>query len=198
MLCVRGESRLAEVNLPALYNVYNAVGAVAAVTEMGLGADAGIAAVEHFKCGFGRMENFALGKAGAKMMLVKNPAGCNQVLDFLCQVKEPFALVVCLNDRGADGTDVSWIYDAAFEKLKACGGRLGQIAVSGDRASDMAVRLKYAGVAPKALHLERNYEALVQWIDAQERPVFIIPTYTAMLELREAVIRRVGGAEFWE
>ena len=198
VLCVRGESRLAEVNLPALYNVYNAVGAVAAVTEMGLGADAGIAAVEHFKCGFGRMENFALGKAGAKMMLVKNPAGCNQVLDFLCQVKEPFALVVCLNDRGADGTDVSWIYDAAFEKLKACGGRLGQIAVSGDRASDMAVRLKYAGVAPKALHLERNYEALVQWIDAQERPVFIIPTYTAMLELREAVIRRVGGAEFWE
>ena len=198
VLSVRGESRLAEVNLPALYNVYNAAGAVAAVTEMGLGADAGIAAVEHFKCGFGRMENFALGKAGAKMMLVKNPAGCNQVLDFLCQVKEPFALVVCLNDRGADGTDVSWIYDAAFEKLKACGGRLGQIAVSGDRALDMAVRLKYAGVAPQALHLERNYEALVQWIDAQERPVFIIPTYTAMLELREAVIRRVGGAEFWE
>ncbi len=197
VLSVRGESRLAEVNLPALYNVYNAAGAVAAVTEMGLGTDAGIAAVEHFKCGFGRMENFALGKAGAKMMLVKNPAGCNQVLDFLCQVKDPFALVVCLNDRGADGTDVSWIYDAAFEKLRACGGRLGQIAVSGDRAADMAVRLKYAGVAPKALHIERDYEALVQWIDAQEHPVFIIPTYTAMLELREAVIRRVGGDEFW-
>ena len=197
VLTVRGKKHLAEVNLPALYNVYNAVGAVAAVTEMGLGTDAGIAAVEGFKCGFGRMENFALGKRGAKMMLVKNPAGCNQVLDFLCQVKEPFALVVCLNDRGADGTDVSWIYDAAFEKLGECGGFLSSIAVSGDRAADMAVRLKYAGIAPQHLHIEHDNEALVQWIDAQEQPVFIIPTYTAMLELREAVIRRVGGDEFW-
>lgn len=197
VLSVRGKSCLAQVNLPALYNIYNAAGAVAAVTEMGLGTETGIAAVERFKCGFGRMENFALGKAGAKMMLVKNPAGCNQVLDFLCQIKEPFALAVCLNDRGADGTDVSWIYDAAFEKLADCGAYLGRIAVSGDRAADMAVRLKYAGIAPNALHLERNYEALVQWIDEQEQPVFIIPTYTAMLELREAVIRRVGGEEFW-
>ncbi|MCR5575471.1 MAG: MurT ligase domain-containing protein [Oscillospiraceae bacterium] len=197
VLNAHGKSCLAQVNLPALYNVYNAAGAVAAVTEMGLGTEAGIRAIEHFKCGFGRMENFALGKAGAKMMLVKNPAGCNQVLDFLCQIKKPFALVVCLNDRGADGTDVSWIYDAAFEKLVDCASYLGQLAVSGDRAADMAVRLKYAGVAPKALHIERDYEKLVSWIDAQEVPVFIIPTYTAMLELREAVIRKVGGDEFW-
>ena len=197
VLSVRGERRLARVNLPALYNVYNAAGAVAAVTEMGLGVDAGISAVERFKCGFGRMENFALGRAGAKMMLVKNPAGCNQVLDFLCQLKEPFALVVCLNDRGADGTDVSWIYDAAFEKLADCGARLGHIAVSGDRAADMAVRLKYAGVAPQNMHIEHDQEKLVAWIDAQEAPVFIIPTYTAMLELREAVIKKVGGDAFW-
>ena len=197
VLNARGRSCLARVNLPALYNVYNAAGAIAAVTEMGLGVEAGVAAVERFKCGFGRMENFALGRAGAKMMLVKNPAGCNQVLDFLCEIKEPFALVVCLNDRGADGTDVSWIYDAAFEKLADCGARLRRIAVSGDRAADMAVRLKYAGVAPQFMHIERNYEKLVQWIDEQEVPVFIIPTYTAMLELREAVIKKVGGDEFW-
>ena len=197
LLSVRGESRSARVNLPALYNVYNAVGAIAAVTEAGLGCDAGIAAVERFKCGFGRMERFDLGKAGARMMLVKNPAGCNQVLDFLCKMEEEFALVVCLNDRGADGTDVSWIYDASFEKLSSCKDRLGPIAVSGDRAADMAVRLKYAGIAPQRLRIERSYEALVQWIAAQELPVFIIPTYTAMLELREAVVRRVGGDAFW-
>ncbi len=196
-LSIRGKTHPARVNLPALYNVYNAAGAIAAVTEMGLGTEAGISAVEHFKCGFGRMENFPLGKAGTKMMLVKNPAGCNQVLDFLCQIREPFILVVCLNDRGADGTDVSWIYDAAFEKLCSCAGLLEQIAVSGDRAADIAVRLKYAGIKPQLLRIERDYSALVQWLAEQEHPVYIIPTYTAMLELREAVIRRVGGDEFW-
>ena len=85
MLNARGQRYLAEVNLPALYNVYNAAGAVAAVTEMGLGTEAAVSAIENFKCGFGRMENFKLGKSGAKMMLVKNPAGCNQVLDFLAE-----------------------------------------------------------------------------------------------------------------
>ena len=197
VLDVDGCRYLAEVNLPALYNVYNAAGAVAAVTAMGLGADAAVSAVENFKCGFGRMENFKLGAAGAKMMLVKNPAGCNQVLDFLRDMKERFVLVLCLNDRGADGTDVSWIYDAAFEKLTQMGGRLEKIVVAGDRAADMAVRVKYAGVAPRYIELQRDYEKLVQWMAKQELPIFIIPTYTAMLELRETVIRHVGGDEFW-
>ena len=85
---IRGEKRMVTVNLPAMYNIYNAIGAVAAVTEMGLGADAAIAALADFQCGFGRMERFALGKGGARMMLVKNPAGCNQVIEFL----EKFAL----------------------------------------------------------------------------------------------------------
>jgi hypothetical protein len=58
-----------------MYNIYNAAGTVAAVAEMGLGLDAGLEAIANFKCGFGRMENFALGQKGAKMMLVKNPAG---------------------------------------------------------------------------------------------------------------------------
>ena len=197
VLRARGRRYLAEVNLPALYNVYNAAGAVAAVTEMGLGTESAVSAIENFKCGFGRMENFKLGESGAKMMLVKNPAGCNQVLDFLANVKEKFSLVVCLNDRGADGTDVSWIYDAAFEKLADMGGRLEQIVVAGDRAPDMAVRIKYAGVAPQFIRIQRDYEKLVQWMEEQKTPVFIIPTYTAMLELRETVIRHVGGDEFW-
>ncbi len=197
VLSVRGRSYPARVNLPALYNVYNAAGAVAAVTEMGLGTEAAVSAVENFKCGFGRMENFKLGAAGAKMMLVKNPAGCNQVLEFLSDVQDPFALVVCLNDRGADGTDVSWIYDAAFERLAGMDGRLETIIVSGDRAADMAVRIRYAGVEPQRITIERDYEKLVRWMEGQEIPIFIIPTYTAMLELRETVIQHVGGDEFW-
>ncbi len=198
VLDVRGEKHAVSVNLPALYNVYNAAGAVAAVTEMGFAAESAIRALSSFHCGFGRMEEFRLGKAGARMMLVKNPAGCDQVLEFLQQVHEPFVLVVCLNDRGADGRDVSWIWDADFESLGALGSRLRRVIVSGDRAADMHVRIKYAGIEEARIGEQRDYEALVRELEGEEVPVFLMPTYTAMLELRQAVIRRVGGAEFWE
>ena len=195
---IQGEKRIVNVNLPAMYNIYNAVGAVTAAVEMGLDADTAVKALADFQCGFGRMEQFRLGKAGTRMMLVKNPAGCNQVIEFLENIKEKFILVVCLNDRGADGTDVSWIWDADFEGLGQLAGYLEQVIVSGDRAADMAVRLKYAGIDPAHIRIERSYEQLVQWIEGQEKPVFIMPTYTAMLELRQVVIKHCGGADFWE
>ncbi len=198
VLELQGEKHLVEVNLPAVYNLYNAVGAVAGITAMGLPLDAAIRALGSFQCGFGRMEQFDLGKAGTKMMLVKNPAGCNQVIEFLQNVKENFVLAVCLNDRGADGTDISWIWDADFEGLSALSGRLKQVIVSGDRAQDMRVRIKYAGIPDAAIRVERDYAKLVDWAAEQELPVFLMPTYTAMLELRQAVVHKVGGREFWE
>lgn len=195
---IRGHKRVVGVNLPAIYNVYNAAGAIAAALEMGVGEDTAIAALGRFKCGFGRMEKFDIGQAGARMMLIKNPAGCNQVLDFLRDIGDEFALVVCLNDRDADGTDVSWIWDADFEKLAVTGRRLTRVIVSGDRAEDMRVRMKYAGVPEGKTGLETDYEKLVDFIAGQDKTVFIMPTYTAMLELREHLIKRTGGAEFWE
>ena len=193
-----GEKHPVEVNLPAMYNIYNAVGAVAAVTAMGLPVQAAIDALATVQGGFGRREQFKLGKGGAKMMLVKNPAGCNQVIEFLQNVQEDFVLAICLNDRGADGTDVSWIWDADVEGLPGREKRLRQVIVSGDRAQDMRVRIKYAGIDDKKIRVERDYARLVDWIAGQELPVFLMPTYTAMLELRQAVVHKVGGAEFWE
>ena len=197
VLSVRGKQHLAEVNLPAMYNIYNAIAAIAAVTEMFGDVEAGIAAVASFKCGFGRMEDFALGKGGAKVMLAKNPAGFNQVISFLRNIREKFILVLCLNDRPADGTDISWIWDANFEELCDLSATLAQVIVSGDRASDMAVRVKYAGVDPRFVTIEHDYEKLVGELEGQDKPVYMIPTYTAMLELRETLIRRCGGDEFW-
>ena len=98
---IRGERRVVEINLPALYNVYNAVGALAAAMESGVGADEAVRALASFQCGFGRMEAFRLGKADVRMMLVKNPAGCNQVIDYLENLHNRFVLAICLNDRGA-------------------------------------------------------------------------------------------------
>ena len=194
---IRGTKQLVEVNLPALYNIYNAAGALAAAAEMGVDLPVAISALGHFQCGFGRMEKFDLG-GGARIMLVKNPAGCNQVLEFLQNIKEKFILVVCLNDRPADGTDVSWIWDADFEALAGMTGRLDQVIVSGDRAGDMRVRIKYAGISDAFIQEERDYEALVDMLEKTDKPIFIMPTYTAMLDLRQVVIRHCGGAEFWE
>ena len=194
----RGEKQLVDVNLPAVYNIYNAVGAVAAVSGMGLTVQTAVEALGRFRCGFGRMEEFALGKAGTRMMLVKNPAGCSQVIDFLRDISDRFILVVCLNDRGADGTDISWIWDADFEGLAEMAGRIEQVVVSGDRASDMRVRIKYAGVEDRHIRVERDYDRLVDWLAEQEKPIYIMPTYTAMLDLRQKVIRRCGGNDFWE
>lgn len=186
------------VNLPAMYNIYNAAGAIAAVTAMGLRAEDAINAVGSFHCGFGRMEQFDIGEKGAKMLLVKNPAGCDQVLEFLSDMDDEFELVLCLNDNGADGTDVSWIWDACFEKLSLLGDRMHTVTVSGIRAADLWVRLKYAGVAPEKISLERDYEALTQKISGMDKPVYIVPTYTAMLDFRAHLIKKCGGSDFWE
>lgn len=194
---MQGEKRMVTVNLPAMYNIYNAAAAAAAVTTMGLGADAAVSALAGFKCGFGRMEQFDLG-AGVRMMLVKNPTGCNLVMEFLQNIKEKFSLVISLNDRTGDGKDISWIWDTDFEQLCALGGRLRRVIVSGDRAEEMLLRLKYAGLDEEAIELERDCDKLVTWMEKETEPVFIMPTYSAMLDMRGAIVAHCGGSEFWE
>lgn len=194
---IRGAQKAVDVNLPALYNVYNAAGALAASVEAGVSADTAIEALKNFHCGFGRMETFSLG-GGTRLMLVKNPAGCNQVIEFLQEIPDRFLLVICLNDRDADGTDVSWIWDADFEKLSSFSDRIERVIVSGIRAGDMHVRLKYAGIGESQITEERNYEALVKQLSEETLPVYIMPTYTALLDLRKEIVRHCGGAEFWE
>lgn len=196
LMDIMGEQLLVSVNLPAMYNIYNAAGAVAAAAEMGLSAKTAADALARFRCGFGRMERFDLA-GGTRMMLVKNPAGCNQVIEYLQTMRERFILVICLNDRAADGRDISWIWDADFEGLNALAGRLDEVIVSGDRAEDMRVRIKYAGVDDAFIRVERDYETLVRSLEKETRPVCMMPTYTAMLELRQTVIRRCGGEDFW-
>ena len=194
----RDRTARVKINMPAIYNLYNAVAAAAAVCAMGMEPQDAAGALGRFRGGFGRMEGFPLGKGGSRMMLVKNPAGCNQVLEFLGSIPEDFSLVLALNDRSQDGTDISWVWDVNYELLAAMGDRLEGVIVTGDRTSELHMRIKYAGVPEEKLREQRDYAALVEELREEQAPVFILPTYTAMLELRTAVIRAVGGAEFWE
>ena len=196
--CCGGKDELVRINLPAIYNVYNGLAALSAAKVMGIEQSHAIEALANFSCGFGRMEQLNLGKQGAKMMLVKNPAGCNQVLSFMQEVKEKFVLVVALNDKPGDGTDISWINDSDFESLLSFSGRLQRIIVSGIRAKDMYNRLVKAGIAEEHMSIEQDYDALVKSLENEELPIFIMPNYTAMLEMRQVIVKHCGGANFWE
>ena len=197
-LTIDGQPHECYVNLPGGYNIYNAAGAAAVVTAAGFPVEAALAAAADFSCGFGRMEKFTLGSAETRMILIKNPAGCNQVLNFLGNQEGEALFVICLNDNFADGTDVSWIWDVNFETLLDMGDKLCGVLVSGTRAWDMALRLQYAGIPEEKLRVCPDWDGLLSAITGQDKPVYIMPTYTAMLSLREKISRDYGYKKFWE
>ena len=182
---------------PALYNIYNAAAAVCAAQAAGIPRPAVLQALGSTSGTFGRMETFETGSAAAQMILVKNPAGCNQALDYLCSLKEPYSLILCLNDKDADGHDISWIWDVDYEKICSHSFLYG-IYVWGMRAEDLQLRLKYAGASESRVRLVRKKETLLKVIRGSKVPVFILPNYTAMLPLREMLQKETGKAEFWK
>lgn len=188
----------AVINLPGAYNIYNACACMAAGELLGLDASAVAHSLQTFSCGFGRMEKFRIHDADVRMILIKNPAGCNQVLNFLSQQTKPFVFTVCLNDRVQDGRDVSWIWDVDFEKIASQQDKLSEIYVSGIRAEDMAVRFRYAGFPPEKIHVQKSYHRLMEEASSHGLPVFVMPTYTALIDLRGTLCKQYGLKNFWE
>ena len=193
-----GTSIPATICLPAGYNIYNACATMAAGKILGLDPTVTARSLAAFTCGFGRMEKFSIRGVDVRMILIKNPAGCNQVLNYLTQLSEPFTFVACLNDRAQDGKDVSWIWDVDFERLTAMGDQIVSIDVSGCRAEDMALRFRYAGVPASRLRVNKDYKTLIENAAALGKPVYVMPTYTAMLALRGTISREYGYKEFWQ
>jgi UDP-N-acetylmuramyl tripeptide synthase len=203
-----GAVRLA---LPGLYNVYNALAAAALATALEIPFETIVAGLQATRAAFGRAETVtisAAGRAGGqgapaprelRIMLVKNPAGANEVLRTLALEPGEHDLLGVLNDQIADGRDVSWIWDADFELLA---GRVRRITCSGSRAPDLATRLKYAGVEPERITVEPDLDAALARA-ASDRPegggpLYAIPTYTAMLALRELLVARGEASSAWE
>ena len=195
---VDGKKMTADIQLPGGYNIYNAVSSVTIAHAMGLDEEIAAKALNTFECGFGRMEKFMLENTETRMILIKNPAGCNQVLNFLSNISEESLFVVCLNDNYADGTDISWIWDVDFEILQRISDKLTGILVSGVRADDMAMRFKYAGVEESKIKVIKDYDQLIDAFTGQDKPVYIMPTYTAMMDLRAIVSKKFGYKNFWE
>ncbi len=183
--------------LGGVYNVYNLLAALATAVAMEVPLDAATRALERFRPAFGRQERMVVDGKGVRILLGKNPAGLNQVLHLLASLPGRKHLLVILNDQVADGTDVSWIWDADYEQFA---DQLEHAVISGQRASEMAVRLKYGGWGdawPVVLSIP---DALDRALDATPAggELYVIPTYTAMLEVRELLAKMAGEGHFWE
>ena len=199
----KSQPTLASRNHPQIligvYNKYNTLAASVLTQAIGLKPEEIFNTVKNFKAAFGRAEELEIDRKQVRIMLSKNPVGMNETIRAVNQVKQtgssPVTLMV-LNDRIPDGTDVSWIWDVDTDELVEQGGTL---VVSGDRVYDMALRLAYSS---ESIDTEQtNFQIIVkeklsEAIDtALERTqptetLHIIPTYSAMLEVREVLVGR--------
>ncbi len=187
-----------DLPLPGLYNVYNALAAITAGLRSGVPLATigeGLAAT---RAVFGRVETIEVQGKPVSILLIKNPAGANEVLRTLSLEREGEGLDVwiALNDRIADGRDVSWIWDADFELLS---DGVRRVVCAGTRAPEMALRLKYAGWPTDRIEVADGIESSLDAAVAQapER-LFALPTYTALLELRTMLSDRGLAADYWE
>ncbi len=191
-----GEARVT-LPLPGLYNVYNALGAAALCLELAIDLETIVEGLQTVRAAFGRAETVSIGQVELKLLLVKNPAGANEIIRTLALEPGELDLLAILNDRTADGHDVSWVWDADFELLT---GSLRRVTCAGTRAAELAVRFKYAGVPVERLHVEPNLSrALQQAVDStQGNHLFVLPTYTALLELQSLLAASGHTKPFWE
>jgi UDP-N-acetylmuramyl tripeptide synthase len=191
-------TRRVALQVPGLYNVYNALAATALSHALGASLDEIVGGLQGFSAAFGRFERIPIGDRSLLMLLIKNPAGANEVVRTLVAGGAPSLLLIALNDEIADGRDVSWIWDVDFEPLL---GSLERLIASGDRAGELAIRFKYAGLEEAAIEVVPSLE------DALDRGLELtpaggelaaLPTYTAMLALRRLVASRGFARQYWE
>jgi UDP-N-acetylmuramyl tripeptide synthase len=226
-LCLTFPGGAMEVHLPlpGLYNAINALAATAACLELGVAAARIRASLERFDAAFGRIERIDAGGRPLLIALIKNPVGATETVRMLTEARmfhtstapevtpasshhdsplivsntnHNLHLFILINDRHADGTDVSWLWDAEFERLAGC---VAHVTVSGTRAADMAVRLKYAGVEPERMTIAEDpshaLDAALNRLPSGAT-LYVLPTYTAMLDLRAELVRRGWARPFWE
>jgi UDP-N-acetylmuramyl tripeptide synthase len=186
-----------ELALPGLYNVYNATAAAALSYAMGAAVEDVRDGLERFSAAFGRFERIPAGGKSVVLLLVKNPAGANEVVRTL-ELGVPSVLVLALNDAIADGQDVSWIWDVDFEPLLE---HAGHVIATGERAAELGLRMTYGGLDAERLEVNPSLEeALDRGLGLVEAgtELVILPTYTAMLALRGILAERGSVRPYWE
>jgi lipid II isoglutaminyl synthase (glutamine-hydrolysing) len=190
-----GSARV-QLALPGVYNVYNALAAAALAVALEIPLAATVDGLQATSAAFGRAETVSIAGRETRILLIKNPAGANEVLRTLALEPGQHDLLGVLNDRTADGHDVSWIWDADFELLA---GRVRRAVCSGTRAPELALRMKYAGVPRERIEVVDDLAGALDIAVAgdSQAPLYALPTYTAMLALRELLVRRGEASSSW-
>lgn len=171
-------------NLTGTYNAYNLLSAICLCFELDINEKTIQKAIDNYNAVFGRNEKIKINKTSVNINLIKNPTGASEVLNCI-KGRENAKLLLILNDNYADGRDVSWIWDTNFEILNDF---KNNIYVSGKRAYDMALRLKYANIDTKLIHVEQNIKKAIEISTEScenKYELNILPTYTALLELKK-------------
>lgn len=175
-----------QVEVGGFYNIYNALSAFACAKEIGISDENLYEGLYRQKNVFGRQENIEIDGKNLVINLVKNPTGLNQIIRLMLLEKEPISLICLLNDNYADGTDVSWIYDSYYEKLKDL--EIKDVYVSGKRKKDMKRRIEIAEIFDgqiKEFDFENEIYDVIK--NSKTDNIYILSTYTAMLRLREVL-----------
>ncbi len=195
-----------EVDLPVggTYNAYNALAATAVAYAYGVPPRLVRQGLGAFQPAFGRQQVVVFNRRRLITILVKNPAGFNEAISLVLSDgrDEPKNLLIILNDRVNDGRDISWVWDVDFDLLR---GRVGLVITSGLRAAEMALRLKYAEVAgtadaPEPI-VEPDIRRALDLAVEKTRPgstLYVLPTYTALLDLQRILARRGLARPYWE
>ena len=185
-----------EMPLGGLYNCYNVLAAYAAACSVGLDDKYIAGRLKTFKAAFGRQERIEFRGRHLVLVLSKNPAGFNETVRTATELANGKHFIIGLNDRKADGTDVSWIWDVDFEQLQ---DRAQTVIPAGNRAYDLAVRLKYAGVKAEEPQTDpgKALDALIKSTN-EDDTAYLLCTYTAMLDLRAELVRRGWAQPYWE
>jgi len=194
MLTIEG-TRIA-MPLGGLYNCYNVLAAYATACSLGLDGRYIAERLKTFRAAFGRQERIEFRGRRLVLVLSKNPAGFNETVRTAVELARGENFLIGLNDRKADGTDVSWIWDVDFEQLK---GKAKLVIPAGVRAHDLAVRLKYAGVEaqPPETDPGKALDTLIKHTNEGDT-TYVLCTYTAMLDLRAELVRRGWAQPYWE
>ncbi|MGH2443487.1 MAG: MurT ligase domain-containing protein [Chloroflexota bacterium] len=187
--------------LPGMYNLYNAAAAITTALVLGVPEEESAASLEYVTPAFGRMERFDAEGRTVCLALAKNPAGLNEVLRTATNVAD-LHLLMMLSDNTADGHDVSWIWDADVEMLA---DHVSSAVFAGTRGPDMALRFKYAGIIGggdrPAWEVRENsaqaFDVALAGASAGST-LFVVPTYTALLDIRSILVARGYVRPYWD
>ena len=188
----------ASLPLGGLHNVYNALAAASASVLLETTEEAIRSGLADVDPAFGRAEQVTLKGRDVRLLLAKNPTGANENVRFVLTEEGPLHLLILLNDRTADGTDPSWIWDVDYEPLLE---RLTSLTLGGRRCWELALRFRYGGAPNESFAVRESLPDALETALASTPEggvLWVLPTYTAMLELRTELVRRGAARAFWE